>query len=579
MEETNIKRLPSKYGIQQIKKLYIKSNPNLFTIPNPENFKKIRIVEVTYAYHCCGFRGTRKQDSIFKNSRIIDCNTTVTPTKLSKTTLEQTKRKRSSNSSWYDEMLKYFEESAEDDADEDVDPCSTEGIFIPGPPLDGNVMINCNPEPEAFTPCEDVMGTNVLRVFSWIISIFAIIGNTFQLIVLFYNREELTIYKLLMYNLGFSNLLMGVYLIVLCCVDAHTYGQYYNYVQTWQYTGGCQALGFIAVFATQLSVCSLVLITVERFLLIIYALNVQRQMTLQLAKIAITFSWLYSFVVALLPATNDVSTFNRTAICLPLDLSTGIAVGYIVWLLLAYIIAFIVILGCYIIIYRSINESSPGMQTRAIEIQAAKRMSLIIFSNFLCWLPISIAGFMALYRSFDFNVGVAKFLLVFFFPLNACTNPFLYVIFTKVFRDDTRSLLRSCAFFKQHVHEENKQGRAPLYLKSKQKRSNTITRHFLHIQEPTLTTYVQRSGDTVDVRTDFISPKIQNELFLSSYEGSCKLEPVTLSGSPKGLTETHRYRTESNETTSTRHSVLSEEEEFSKLVGSVQRHDPSILRV
>ena len=81
------------------------------------------------------------------------------------------------------------------------------------------------------------------------------------------------------------------------------------------------------------------------------------------------------------------------------------------------------------------------------------------------------------------------------------------------------------------------------------------------------------------MRTDFISPKIQNELFLSSYEGSCKLEPVTLSGSPKGLTETHRYRTESNETTSTRHSVLSEEEEFSKLVGSVQRYDPSILRV
>merc|ERR1719354_705245 len=133
---------------------------------------------------------------------------------------------------------------------------------------------------------------------------------------------------------------------------------------------------------------------------------------------------------------------------------------YMMWLLLSYVIAFLIIVICYVRMYINITEARPGNSSQTIDIQVAKRMSMIIFSNFLCWLPISLAGMMAMYSSVQFNVGVAKFLLVFIFPLNACTNPFLYAIFTKVFRGDTLALLSSCGLLRHSKHRHH-YGRRP----------------------------------------------------------------------------------------------------------------------
>ena len=447
------------------------------------------------------------------------------------------------------------------------------------------ITIKCSPLPDAFNPCQDVMGTHALRAFSWIISIFAIIGNLFQLIILFYSRQDLTVYKLLMYNLGFANLMMGMYLLVLCCVDTYTYGKYYNFVQSWQYSGGCQAFGFIAMFATQLSFCSLVLITVERFLLIIFALQVGNQMKLRHAKIAVFCVWVYSFVVAALPVTGKVSSYSKIAICLPVDIPSKVALGYIVWLLLAYIIAFLIIVACYVKMYLSISKVRPGSTSNTIDIQVAKRMALIIFSNFLCWLPISIVGFIALFTSESIlNVDVAKFLLVFIFPLNACTNPFLYAIFTKVFRGDTLALLSSCGLCRKA--DANYRNRAPSsYLKAKPKqRADTSTKHFMHYEPPSQSAgYFGRRN--IEAQTEFASPETPIKVMIDPNKGN----PTTdgqqddtkpRSDSTRGLLEDHkvaidpRYRSESNDTCSTGMSVQSTDSEvyneFSRMIGSVK---------
>lgn len=46
-----------------------------------------------------------------------------------------------------------------------------------------SATIECLPKPDAFNLCQDVMGTHTLRAFSWIISIFAIIGNLAQFVI------------------------------------------------------------------------------------------------------------------------------------------------------------------------------------------------------------------------------------------------------------------------------------------------------------------------------------------------------------------------------------------------------------
>ena len=621
LDNTLLAKLPSEYGIGSLKALNIKNTPNLLTIPDPAIFKKLRKVLVTYSMHCCAFRTVHRFQT-FNNTR--PCNTPP-PTQASRLEVGDFKSKRAENSSQgideeeEDEFGDLYRDLFSDIIDSynalppvNDSPCDGTGELVGGSLIGMHLEIYCSPEPDAFNPCQDVMGTNVLRAFSWVISIFSILGNMFQLVILFHSKQELTVYKLLMYNLGFSNLLMGIYLMVLCCVDAYTYGKYYNYVQSWQYNGGCQTFGFIALFATQLSVCILVLITIERFLLIIFALQVSNQMKLRHAKIGVGIAWTYSIIVAALPVSNTVSSYTRIAICLPLEVDSPVSEGYLVWLLLAYILAFFQIVYCYLRMYASISAVRPGSCTNTIDIKVAKRMSMIIFSNFLCWLPISIAGFMALYSNVQFNLNVAKFLLVFIFPLNACTNPFLYAIFTKVFRGDTLQLLSSCGLFKQ-AKLDHQRGRAPSYFKSKSKdRANTNVSHFMHIEPPSSScTYANEHLDrNIEVQTEFDSPETPLKVMIDPNEPHPKgkveklhdneedplqrrlleYEGVTKprSHSTRGLLEDpvkkngadERYRSESNDTVSTGMSLMSDVEydvKFSQMTGSVQKSESSVL--
>jgi len=600
LDDTKLSRLPSAHGIKNLKRLSIKKIPLLFTIPDPKKFENLDRIDVTYSMHCCAFeqRELERKNEYLANNNPSDtgkqCNNTIgelsdfgdidTPDFTGGDDgfgNENDTMSGDSEDFFRDDLMhKYldavFGPEPEESTITNLSVCDYgEGIKYKANP------VKCNPKPDAFNPCQDVMGTTALRLFSWLISIFAILGNLFQLIILFYSRQELSVYKLLMYNLGFSNLMMGMYLLVLCCVDTYTFGEYYNYVQMWQYSGGCQAFGFIALFATQLSFCSLVLITVERFLLIIFALKVGKQMKLNHAKIAVAAVWFYSFIVAILPVTGKVSSYSKIAICLPVDIPNIIAIGYIVWLLLAYVIAFIVIVVCYVKMYASISQSrpgTPGSTSNQIDVQVAKRMAMIIFSNFLCWLPISIVGFVALWSGLRMNVDVAKFLLVFIFPLNACTNPFLYAIFTRVFRGDTLALLSSCGLCKKA--EQNYRNRAPTnYMKSQQRPKHPSAgggdqRHFMHYEPPVRA--IDRFERNIENQTEFDSPETPIKAMIDPNRRQIYDETKPRSDSTRGLLEDKdpRFRSASSDTCSTGMSVQSTDsevyDEFSRMIGSVK---------
>jgi len=598
LDDTDLNELPSEHGIKNLKRLSIKKVPNLFTIPDPKKFENLNRIDVTYSMHCCAFQQREKEKPKryqTEGNGNSTCNSTIgefkdinvdNPDFPSNETMDNTTKSDGDTdpemeSEIFHQLLNaIFGPEPEETTLTNISMCDFGGEYHHQP-----VKVKCSPKPDAFNPCQDVMGTTALRVFSWLISIFAVLGNLFQLIILFYSRQELTVYKLLMYNLGFANLMMGMYLLVLCCVDTYTYGKYYNYVQMWQYSGGCQAFGFIAMFATQLSFCSLVLITIERFLLIIFALKIGKQMKLKHAKIAIAIVWIYSSIVAMLPVTGMVSSYSKIAICLPVDIPNKVAIGYIIWLLLAYVTAFIIIVVCYLKMYISISKSRPGRPgstNNTIDVQVAKRMAMIIFSNFLCWLPISIAGFIAMYSGLQLKVDVAKFLLVFIFPLNACTNPFLYAIFTKVFRGDTLALLSSCGLCRNA--EENYRNRAPSnYIKSNRskQRSSTDTKHFMHYQPPAKAS--ERFERNCEAQTDFDSPETPIKVMIDPnrsrhpnlyniHEGENKAR----SDSTRGLLEDKdpRFRSESSDTCSTGMSVQSTDsevyDEFSRIIGSVK---------
>lgn len=57
----------------------------------------------------------------------------------------------------------------------------------------------------------------------------------------------------------------------------------------------------------------------------------------------------------------------------------------------------------------------------------ARKMTLIVATDFLCWVPIGIMGFMAL-AGYSTPGQVYAWTVVFILPVNSALNPFLYTI-------------------------------------------------------------------------------------------------------------------------------------------------------
>lgn len=107
-------------------------------------------------------------------------------------------------------------------------------------------------------------------------------------------------------------------------------------------------------------------------------------------------------------------------------------------------IAFIVIAVCYAQIYYSLaSETRRSRQNHghAGEMSVAKKMALLVCTNFACWAPIAFFGLTALAGYPLINVTNSKIILVFFFPMNSCADPYLYAILTEQFRRDFYTFL------------------------------------------------------------------------------------------------------------------------------------------
>ncbi|XP_018548553.1 lutropin-choriogonadotropic hormone receptor [Lates calcarifer] len=312
----------------------------------------------------------------------------------------------------------------------------------------------CTPEADAFNPCEDIAGFSFLRVAIWFINILAIAGNLTVLLVFFTSRNKLMVPRFLMCHLAFADLCIGIYLLMIATVDLRTRGYYSQHAIEWQTGPGCSAAGFLSVFGGELSVYTLSTITVERWHTITNALQVERRLALTQAASIMVVGWLICLGMGILPLVG-VSSYSKVSMCLPMDIDTPLAQAFIIIILLFNVGAFIIVCVCYVLIYLAVKN--PEFPRRSVDTKIAKRMAVLIFTDFLCMAPISFFAISAAFKVPLITVTNSKILLVLFFPINSCANPFLYAIFTKAFRKDAYQLLSAmgCCRSKANVYRMN----------------------------------------------------------------------------------------------------------------------------
>ncbi|XP_072265827.1 follicle-stimulating hormone receptor isoform X2 [Pyxicephalus adspersus] len=408
ISKTHISSLPS-HGLERIKKLIANHAYNMKKLPPLEKLSDLIEANLTYPSHCCAFENWKKQKSTDlhpfcnKSSFFLKGNSNS----FNKRSAQMDYQMSSDLSFEHDDFDYYFCFDVQ------------------------NVM--CFPKPDEFNPCEDIMGYDFLRILMWCISILAIGGNAIVLIILITSKSKFNVPKFLMCNLAFADFCMGIYLLLIASVDIKTKSQYYNYAIEWQTGAGCHAAGFFTVFASELSVYTLTAITLERWHTITYAMQLQRKVRLRHAFIIMISGWTFAFVVALLPIIG-ISSYMKVSICLPMDIESLPSQAYIIFLLVLNVLAFIAICICYAHIY--ITVRNPDIVSSHSDTKTAVRMAVLIFTNFLCTAPISFFAISASLKVPLITVSNSKILLVLFYPINSCANPFLYAFFTKAFRKD-----------------------------------------------------------------------------------------------------------------------------------------------
>lgn len=204
------------------------------------------------------------------------------------------------------------------------------------------------------------------------------------------------------------------------------------YAIPWQMSAGCQLAGFLGVLSSELSVYTLAVITLERNYAITHAMHLNKRLSLKHAGYIMICGWAFAVVMALLPLFS-ISDYRKFAVCLPFETNDLPSLTYVVFLMFINGVAFLILMGCYLKMYCAIRGSQAWNSNDS---RIAKRMALLVFTDFLCWSPIAFFSLTAAFGLQLITLEQAKVFTVFVLPLNSCCNPFLYAILTKQFKKD-----------------------------------------------------------------------------------------------------------------------------------------------
>ncbi|XP_034948916.1 lutropin-choriogonadotropic hormone receptor isoform X2 [Chelonus insularis] len=398
-------------GLSNIIHLKTFNNPELREFPAPELFPHVRTMVLSYAYHCCSFLSIEINNNAKEKNTVKESVFFPTDNEFD-TTLW--------NSSLTDiwPQLNYFEEQHDK-------MTSTTGPTFP-------VHVQCLPQPGPFLPCQDLFDWWTLRCGVWVVFLLSMLGNGTVVFVIIFSRSKMDVPRFLVCNLAAADFFMGIYLGLLAIVDASTLGEFRKYAIPWQMSAGCQLAGFLGVLSSELSVYTLAVITLERNHAITYAMHLNKRLSLKHAGYIMTVGWGFAICMAMLPLLG-VSDYRKFAICLPFEISGIASLSYVVFLMLINGVAFLILMGCYLKMYCAIRGSQAWNSNDS---RIAKRMALLVFTDFLCWSPIAFFSLTATFGLQLVSLEQAKVFAVFILPFNSCCNPFLYAILTKQFKKD-----------------------------------------------------------------------------------------------------------------------------------------------
>ena len=326
-----------------------------------------------------------------------------------------------------------------------------------------------------FLTCKRLLPYSVLRTGIWIVSLATLLGN----ILVLYTRcktieQRNKVQFVLITNLSISDLLMGIYLMVLLFADLHFTDYFPSHSESWRSSILCKTVGALSVLSSEASVFFITLISIDRFLGIRYPFSRHRLGT-KSAKIAVSLIWMLAFFISLtclILGEIDTDLYPISEICVGLPISrrtmyetnvtSAMQTSYLSSIRVMKIateikhevagskagmyfsiaiftglnlLCFLVVGTCYLLIFISVRQSAKR-SSRSIdtneEIRMAKKMSLIVLTDFCCWVPLGVMSILVQSGAVTIDPVGYAWIATFILPFNSSINPFLYTFASKI---------------------------------------------------------------------------------------------------------------------------------------------------
>ena len=335
---------------------------------------------------------------------------------------------------------------------------------------------SCAPEIDSvdtpYLPCGRLLAEVVLVCFTWIIGLASLLGNIF---VICWRRlakeQENQIQSLLLRNLALSDLLMGIYMLIITTVDVH-YGEYFPmWSQQWRRSSLCKLAGTLAITSSEASVFFITLISIDRFLCIRYPSPASRYHTTKI-WLVVAATWVIAFTLGVVPsvlAGHNPDFYDNSHVCIGLPLarnqiygkskvakvvsnfdstldesnasitalvpedtmptmyfSTAIFLGL-------NLLCFLIVFLCYMEIIRTVRQSlKRNQRDMKRQVQLTLRVSAIVATDFCTWCPIIIIGILVQLDVTEISPRVFAWMVTIVLPINSAINPYLYTLATVI---------------------------------------------------------------------------------------------------------------------------------------------------
>ena len=304
--------------------------------------------------------------------------------------------------------------------------------------------VKCHSPKNEFSSCFDLMKNKGVQVCAWILGLTAVLGNLFAILMRVVVKEDNKVQSFLLTNLAISDLLMGIYLLIIAIKDLQWQGEYFLHDFKWRSGVPCALTGVLSMVSSEVSVLMVSVVTTDRLICVVFPFKIRR-MNRSVACAVVGGVWVFGAMLSVIPILGleyfydkkrSVGFYRKSAVCIPFQLSEDRMAG---WEYAAGIFiglnffSFFYILVAYIVMFMTVKNSSKKVRSTNLkrESQMARRMLFIILTDFLCWMPVILIGLLSLLRKFyDPEKQACIWIAVFVLPVNSSINPILYTFWT-----------------------------------------------------------------------------------------------------------------------------------------------------